>query len=368
MRDFEYGDQEIGRKEMIMAVPTMLVGAGTLTFPRLVAESSRGSDGAVAIVVSAAVALLFAWLAAKLAARFPKQTFFDFSCKIASKPVACLLTVLLAFHFVIVSAFATRGIAEASKLFMFPKTPIEVITLIFLLVVSYAVAGSRIGLLRLNLMFFPIVTLVILVTQFLTLPFFDPSNLKPVLTTSLPHLLLSAKASYLYFAGFGILLFYTTYMNRPKLAPKASVIGVLIAFALYELIYIFTIATLSQVVVKSTLFPTLAVAKEAQFPGNFMIRFETFFFTIFIMTIFNTAAMAFDVAVIAFGSVFRKLKKRTWIVILTPFIYLISVVPLNVSEMMVVKDYLVYISLFAEFAIPASLLMVAVLRGVKGHE
>ncbi|HEU5138437.1 MAG TPA: endospore germination permease [Bacillales bacterium] len=368
MKPFEYSDREIGNKEMAMAVSSILVGAGTLTFPRLVARFTTSADGWISIIIAGAFAVFFAWLSARLASRFPNTGFLDYTTKIVTKPVACVITFLFAIHFLLVTSYAARGIASASKMFMLPKTPTEVIVFTFLLVVSYCVIGSRAALLRVNLFFFPMVALVIVIIQLANIRFFEPEDLLPVFATDWTNLFRGAQAAYLYFAGYTIVLFYSAYMNKPRDTGKMTVYGVLISFGLYVLIYIFAMGILSPVVSENTMYPTLAVAKSIRLPGDFLIRFESAYFAIFMMTIFNTASMAFDVTVICLGSLFHRVKKIVWVLILAPIMFMIAMIPQSVVEMAISRTILIVFAFVFSLLVPACLLMIAKFRGVGTND
>ncbi|HEX6923034.1 MAG TPA: endospore germination permease [Bacillales bacterium] len=368
MKRFEYSDKEIGNKEITMAVSSILVGAGTLTFPRLVARYTISADGWISIIIAGIFAVFFAWIAARLASRFPNTSFFDYTAKIATKPVSYVLTFFFAIHFLLMASYAARGIASASKMFMLPKTPTEVTVLTFLLVVSYCVAGSRTALLRINLFFFPMVALIIILIQLANLRFFEAEDLLPVLATDWVNLLKGTQAAYLYFAGYTIILFYAAYMNNPKDTGKLTVYGVLISFGLYVLIYIFAMGILSPVVAENTMYPTLAVAKSIQLPGDFLIRFESAYFAIFMMTIFNTASMAFDVTVICLSSIFRRVKKVVWVLILAPLIFILAMTPKTVVEMAQSRFILIMFAFAFSLLVPVCLLVIAKIRGVGAHD
>lgn len=154
-------------------------------------------------------------------------------------------------------------------------------------------------------------------------------------------------------------------MNRPDKAPVATIIGITVPLLIYLMIYIFAIAAFSTVGTANIMYPTIEMAKEIQVPGEFFERFESTFFTIWTMTIFNTVAMAFSVAVIGIRSMFKKIKKQTIIFILSPIIYLLAMQPENV---VIINMFSTWISYFGItfFMIPLILLWVSRIRGVSG--
>lgn len=367
MKVFEYADEEIGFKEILYAVASMVIGIGIITLPRRLAQSTEGSDGWISIVLAGVTSILFVWVIAKLAKRFPKQTFLEYTTRIVSKPVAIILTLLLGFHLLQFTAYEMRAVANITKVYLFDQTPVEVIALTFLLVVIYAVAGSRVGILRLNLLFLPIILFISILLIFMNLGYFEFNNLKPFFTTKWDGYFMGAKDSFFAFLGFEILLFYIAFMNRPENAHKAAMIGMSIPILLYLMFYIIAIGVFGHATSINIIDPIIEIAKEVEVPGEFLERFESIFFTIWIMTIFNTAAMALDVTIIAFKSVFPKINKMTFLFILSPIIYLSGMFPPHLLAVFKVGEWLSYSGIVFGMVIPSILFIIAKVRGIEGN-
>lgn len=172
MRSFEYGDREIGAKELGYAVASIIIGTGILSLPRTLAATTKTSDGWVSIVIGGMIAIIFGWVMAKLASKFPRKSFFEYTSLITSKKIAYILTFLIVIYMIGISSLTTRMLSNVSKLYLFDRTPIEVLALAFLLVIIYAVSGSTTALLRLNLMWLPIIISIITIVQLFNIRFF----------------------------------------------------------------------------------------------------------------------------------------------------------------------------------------------------
>jgi len=360
-------DLRIGKKEMAINISSAIIGVGILTFPRILAKETGSIDGWISVMIAGGCACLISWILAKLAARFPKHSFFDYTALIATKPVAYLITFLFALYAMFFVAYEVRAVGNIAKQYLFTATPVEVIALTFLLIVQYALIGKRIALLRLNLMFLPIVLIVILMVQMYTIPYIEMENIKPFFSSSWTGILQGSIDVGLSLTGFEIILFYAVLMKHPEEAPKSAIIGLAIPIVLYLTIYVVSIGVFSAETTKNLIYPTIELAKEVEVPGGFLERIESVFFTIWIMTIFNTCAAYFDIALLCFGSIFRKVKKITWIVTLSPIIYLLSMAPETLVEFFYLGDLLTYYGMIVAYFFPALLLLIAILRGVNGH-
>src|SRR5699024_176952 len=184
MKWFAYADQKISGKEIMITVPSMLIGGDMLTLPHALAKATTGSDGWIPIVIGGILTILVAWMVTKLATSFPNQPFITYASAIITKPIAIVLTCLLGVVGLLIAAYVTRNLANTAKDYLFDQTPVEMIALTFLLVVVYAVASARIGLFRLNMLFFPFVLFIGLAVVFFSLQWFKLEDLLPVFQTS----------------------------------------------------------------------------------------------------------------------------------------------------------------------------------------
>jgi spore germination protein len=270
--------------------------------------------------------------------------------------------------FLLLSSYVVRNIASISKDYLLDQTPIEVIVLVFLLVVVYAVSGSRVGLLRLNMLFLPIIILATIFILLFSLKAFDFNNLLPMFKTSLPGYVKGIKSSLTSYIGAGIILFYIAFVKNPPKAPKAAVIGMSIPIILYVMIYLTSIGVFGDVGTANLVNPAIELAKRVEIPGMLLERVESLFFIIWLMAIFTTAAMAFDITVLAISSVLKKTAKIKIILILAPIHYYISMFPQDFIQVSKLGTILGYTVIIFSVSVTVLLLLIAKIRGVKSSE
>ncbi|MFD2924125.1 GerAB/ArcD/ProY family transporter [Halobacillus naozhouensis] len=368
MKSFEYADEEIGQNEIGYVIPSVVIGAGILSLPRVLSEDTVNADGWLAILVGGIIAVFFTWVVTKLASRFPKKSFFDYCSLLISKPLAFILTAYMAMYFMLFASYEIRFVATLSQQYLFASTPKEVLAFVFLLVVTYAVAGSRVALFRLHQLFLPIIIGILFIVLLMAVPLIDMNHFFPLFKTSGTGYLKGTKSTLLSFMGWGALLFYTSLMNKPKKATKAGMIGMCVPIILYILLYVAAIGVLSNVVAANLTYPTNELAKVIEVPGGFFERMEIVFFTIWVMALFTSSIVFFDVSVVALNSLFKKVKKITLILVLAPVIFLVGMMPQDRLHLSKFSEILGYGGITVSIVIPTILLIVAKMRGVKGHE
>lgn len=345
MSRFKYADEKITSREIMIAVASMSIGVGILALPSPIAQATNNSDGWIVILVSGGIVIGLTWTVAKLASKFPGETFLTYASTLISKPIAYFLTVLFIFQAIAITAFEVRMITDISHEYLFERTPLEIVALTFLLVVIYAISGSRAGIFRLNAMFLPIIFFMTGLLVFFSIRFMEVDNLLPVFTTDMKGYLQGVKEGGLAYTGFGILFFYMAYVKDTKKAPSRAAIGMSSVVVLYLILYITAIAIFGQPATEVIRLPVIELAKSIEVPGGFLDRMESIFFVIWITAIFTTTMMAFDVTVLALNSIFPNVNKLVFIFSLAPFILFLSLLPNDYLEMIKIGNYISMISL-----------------------
>ncbi|MGO4109698.1 GerAB/ArcD/ProY family transporter [Paenibacillus sp. YAF4_2] len=357
MRINSFGEKPLSSLEMSMTIASMLIGVGILTLPRAVATYTRSFDGWMSILLAGCVALLAGVLVSKVAIRAGNKTFLDYSVTLVGKPVTYIIAALQFSYFLGFCSYETRAIANISKQYLFDRTPVEYISLAFILVVVYGVSGSRSGLLRLNVLFLPSVLLMVITVVCFGYRWFEFTNLQPFFITPPIGIMQGMREVIYSLLGFEIILYYIVFMERPEKATTSVLSGITVSVVIYLVIYQLVVGIFSNIGAMNIVYPTIELAKEIQFPGNFFERFESLFFVIWIMTVFNTAAMGFDLANECMSFLFKKLSKRYRLLIIAPVSYLVCMAPGDMAEFSTLGTMISYMAMLSGILLPISLLM-----------
>lgn len=364
MYRFEFNKEEITSKELMFVVANMVIGAGILRLPAFLAQNTNSADGVISILISGTATIIAAWVMGRFAKYFPNTQFYDFTKTIITKPAAWLLTLLLGIHFMILTAYEVRAIAQVTRNYLLPTTPVEALSLLFLFVIQYAVFGSRVSLIRLNTVFLPIVLAISLLLPILNIKLMELKNILPILTTDVLGYAKAALDSYFSFIGFSVIVFYSYLIKDPENTSSEAAKGMVIPILLYVMVHITCVSVFSNNATANIYTPTIELGKEVELPGGFFERFESVFFTIWIMTIFNTTSMSMDISLLAFTSLFKRLNKKNVILIISPIIYLIGIFPKNLNALDKVGDFVSYAGLVYTLIVVPSIFLIAKIRGL----
>ena len=322
-------DDRIDSLDIMIALPSMVIAVGILSFPAILAQSTKYIDGWISIVLGGLGSLFFTWIIAKLAVQFADQPFLTYASKLVTKPVAYIITILFILHGIQLTAYEITMISAVSHQYLFEQTPYEVVALVFFLVVIYAVSGSRSGIMRINALSLPLIFFITGALIFFSLGFMESRNVLPLFTTDFKGYVQGTIDSGLAFSGIDILFFYTFFVKDPENVPRRAVFGMSWVVILYLFIYLTCIAVFGYAATQVIQYPFIELAQAVEIPGGFFERMEAVFFVIWITAIFTTTMMGFDVTVLALQSMFPKRKKQTFIFTLSPIIFFIAMIPKN---------------------------------------
>lgn len=366
LNSWEYGDELIGQKELVYVISTLIIGVGILTLPRSIAKATQSSDGWISILMAGILAMAFAWIAAKLSTNFHNRTYLEFTSYVGGKATGYVVAIFYLIYYCSFTAYISRSVAELAKQFLFERTPLEIISVSFILVVSYAVSRSRTGLVRLAVIFLPFVVAVTGFFLLLGTNLFEFSKLLPIFSASWSNLFEGSKESVFSFLGFEIVLFYAGLMRQPSKAPKMAVFAVLLSTILYIFVYIFSIGVFSYEVTQNIIYPTIELAREVSVPGEFFERLESLFLIFWLVSTFATTSLSLDVSVQSFSHI-APLKKQTILYILTPVIFLFSMSPQNIVQLSNLGQLISFTGLLGAVLIPIVIYGLFKLREVRMH-
>lgn len=330
----------ISDRDIMIAVIANIFGVFTLTLSREVAKDTSSTDGWIAILLGGAIACILGWTIAKIVMAFPNYSFYSFASYLLSKPIAILLTAIFSLQYFMFTAFHIREISALAHQYYFDRTPIEVITLSFLLVVVYAVSGSHAGIFRLNTIFLPITVIGLLILILLPFGIIQKEDFLPVFQTDLTGYIKATHSSIVSFIGFSIVLFYISLVKKPKQTAKLTVYGIGFAVIINVILYVVCVGVLGNMTTANLFFPTFDLSKTVEIPGGFFDRFDSILFAIWTIVIFTTALISYDILVMTIRMIFTKIKKETLIFILSPLLFFVSMLPENYMELIKFSRFL----------------------------
>lgn len=357
-------DQITTSQAAVMIINYML-GAGILTLPRTTVEAAKTPDVWISILISGMIIMLAGFIVVTLCRRFQGKTYFQFVPEITGKWVAFLLSLLVIAYLITISAFEIRVMAEVTGLYLLEGTPVWIIVMTFMWIGLYLTTGGINCIARMYEIILPITLLFFIIAILLSSNIFDVKNLRPVLGSGIMPVLKGIKPSLLSFTGYEIMFVAMAFMKSPKKGTKAMLVGITVPMVIYLITVIMVIGGLSIHGVQKRTWPTLDLMRSFEMQGLIFERFESLLLVIWIMQIFSTFTVAHYAASLGLSQLLKK-NIRPILFIMLPVIFLIAMVPKDVSETFKLGDTVGYMSIYLFGGLPLILLLISKARKKGG--
>lgn len=355
-------NQSITPIQLVILLISTSLGVGILTMPRSVAEAVPVPGAWIAVLLAGGFLMLPAWAIGKLTKLFPQKSLFAYSQEILGRFGGWILTLLIAIEYTFLFAYDTRIMAEIVRQFLLDKTPIEVISLIMFFASAYLVTGGMHAVVRINLLFLPLILVFLVIGLIMNLPNIKIDNLQPVFTTGVMHLLNGAMEAVFPFLGFDVMLFFAAYLQNSKKSVSIGIISVSVTSVIYVLIMIFAIGILGAKPLPNFVWAGLEVVRTIEVPGSFLERYDSIFLTIWLMAIFTTVANSHYMVSKLYSQLFRR-KERGFIFGILPAAYLIMMIPQDLITVFQLGKFISYSGAVLAVIVPIILLLITKIRG-----
>ncbi|MGG4198409.1 spore germination protein [Peribacillus frigoritolerans] len=341
-----------------------ILGTGLLTLPRSSTEKVHTPDVWISVIIGGIIAIIAGVIMVKLSQQFPDKTFYQYINEIVGKWVGTFLSLVIICYFLMTSGFQLRSMAEVVRYLLLEGTPTWAIIMIFMWVGLYLIIGGINPIARLFEIILPLTVILFLVVTFMSIKIFEIDNLRPVLGEGITPVLKGVKTTALAFSGPEIMLLLIPFMNQPKKAVKALLVGVSIPLIFYVITVVMVIGALSVDGVVTRTWPTLDLIRSFEISGLIFERFESLLLGVWIMQIFATFTITYFAAALGLAQLTKK-SIHPFMFGLLPILYIIAMVPKNMNDLFKQGDFVGNIALFLFGLLPLLLLIISRIKGGK---
>ncbi|WP_054938891.1 GerAB/ArcD/ProY family transporter [Paenibacillus ihuae] len=365
---FTRTDDRITATQAAVFLNNTVLGAGILTLPRGVSEAVKTPDAWLSVILGGVIVMAVIVLMVKISQQFPGKTIFQYAGKIVGRVPGVFLCLPLIIFFLIIAGFEIRSLAEVTLFFLLEGTPIWAITLPFIWVGAYLVYGGINSIARVFQIIFPISIMILIICYGFSLRIFDINNLRPVLGSGILPVLNGLKSTVLVYSGCEVVMTLVAFMQQPRHAVKAMLLGIGIPVVLYLLTVIMVIGGVSIDSVITSTWPTIDLIRSFEIPGFLFERMEFPLMVIWLMQMFCNFCSFFFQASLGISQVFR-LPIHPVIYALVPVIFISAMVPKSINDVFSLGDTIGKMSIVLFFLLPFLLSVIWLIRtkGLKQH-
>jgi spore germination protein KB len=330
-----------------------------------------GKDAWIAIGIATVIGTGLMYFYYSLNRLLPNKNLFEMMEYCFTRPAAIFMNFIYSVYFFFLSCRVIRDFAELISSAILPVTPIEVITLTFMLVIAYIVYLGLEVLGRVTEIFTPyLLGLIILLAIFLVVSgAIELHNVEPVLGDGLKPVIKTIFPSLISFP-FGELVVFTVILSSVtefKKSKKVSFFSVLIAGGFLVLGSLLVLVTLGSDIVQSANFPLLSASKRVAI-GHFIERIDPIVVFIMMLGIVVKSAVYFYGGLKGLEYVFR-IPYRYFIVPISMIVTTFSILTTaNFAEFLDWKVTLThYLNPPMQLAIPSVIMVILILKSKKNN-
>lgn len=355
----------ISNGQLEALILTIAIGVGVLSLPNVLANI-LGNDGWIIIIVGGLVTLPFLYIMYKLNKMFPGEVYFEYGKKIVGTTLFDVFNILYIIFYIFMLAFEVRVFAEVIKAFLLDRTPTEVIIITMLLVSSYIARKDFGAIGRMAIILIFIVGTIMFIFTILALPTMDYTNIFPLFRIGLGDIKNILKGlGYISFSyvGFEIILIAMAYIEKPKDSLRYSIKSIFYITIIYLITFFISLAQLGIYDTKRQVWPMLSIMREIELPGFFIENLDALVMSAWVLAVFGTIGPLMYASGIILKSIFNTKRHNFFILPLIPIVYIISLIPQNLSQVYSQIDIMSKIlGTFTLFVCPTMLYIIARLR------
>lgn len=358
-------NDKITTSQAVILLITIILGTGILSLPRDAARIA-GSDGWLIVLLGGLLTLFGSFFTAYLIRNFPEDTFVDYSEKLVGKFVAVLITLTFVIMLTTISSFITRNFAEVMNAYMLERTPKEFIIITQLLLAVYLIRHGIEPMARASQIMLPVLVVPIIAMYLIAIPRADFTELLPFMRTPLKTLIKGSLEIEFSFLGFEVFLMMGPYLRSPKRSNWIMFAGIGSSIIIYLFIVIIVFAALGVEDSKIILWPGMSIIRTVMVPGGVFERLDALILALWTIASFTSVSGYYYTAAITIFHLTGAKEFKHIVTLLFPWIYLISVIPKDVLQVLTFGKYLGALNLSLAILVPAFLCLVCFLKNKRG--
>ena len=354
-------NDRISSWQMTVILVCVMNSTGLLKMPRTLGEQV-GPDGWMSLIIGHALALVMILVMVWLGQRFAGSTFIEYSQQIIGRVPGWLVGLTAVVYWIVAAARIMRVFSDIVKLFVLPRTPVELIIITILLLSNYLARHGIEPLARMMEILFYLVVGLILGLALLSIPTMDLTNLQPIFATSFRTILAGGlRTGARELEGIGVFLMLLPFMLRPERAATVGTIGMGINLALHLVIFTTTISVFGIHALDLT-WPVALLAQYAVVPGALVEHMEILFILVWITVAYTSIVIYIYLASLGLSRLFKMGEPSVLICPILPIIYFIALIPANVFTVENLESLEKHLYIVVAWGFPSVLLLIAWIR------
>lgn len=352
-------NQSLTNKQIVFMIFGIIVGYGIVGLPREIAEK-LGTEGWIALLIGACIAMIITYMYSYLGYTYENKTLQEYSEQLVGKNITTVFVIQYIILFFTFSSMVTRIASELIKNTILINTPIWALSLLFFIIIYYAVITGLRNVARICEIYGVIIISGVLFVCIMMFIQGELINIRPIFgSKNIENYIESLHLMVIPYIGMEMITFIPINKKINKNVIKYSILTVGVIGVLYVLIFESCMAVLGVddiVQYKDTI---IAILRRMEFPYlQFLRRLDGIFINGWIMSVFCT------ITIYTYGTVYfiskysKKISFNKFTIGVIVISFIVSQIPKNVFEIEKVIEYITYFSIIPIIIIPSILFII----------
>ncbi|ASS66594.1 MULTISPECIES: endospore germination permease [unclassified Paenibacillus] len=304
-------DETISVRAFTILTVFFMIGTSILIAPAGLALDAK-QDAWLASMIGVGINLSTVALYAGLGRLRKGESLVQMCRSALGKWAGALLGLAFAAFFYLLASLMVGDLGYFMTTQNLPETPIEILQLLFVGIVVYAVRLGKSAYSRAAEIFFPWLMLLFALLFISTIPKMDFHNFEPVLEYGLMPSIKGGVSLY-GLQEMVVLTMLYPYIRKSGSRTRAYLGGTLVGGAVLVLTTVSSIGVLGYAVTSNQLFPAYTLAKNISI-GHFLERIEAIMILIWVLSILIKIVLTFDAAVMGFAQAFGIKQQASFVI------------------------------------------------------
>ncbi|MBA1335732.1 MAG: Nutrient germinant receptor inner membrane subunit B (GerKB/GerAB/GerBB) [Firmicutes bacterium] len=251
---------KISSRQLTLLVFTFISSTATLFLPAFLADDAK-QDAWISLLPAGVVGVLTALVVTALARKFPGKTLTEYVTILLGPVLGKCIGILYLWFYLHMTSIVVREVVFTVISSLLPRTPLEAVTIIIIIVCAYTVRQGIEVIARTNVLSVTFSYVSIALILVLSASNLDIGNVTPVLSRGIGPVLRASVTPSGWFGEVVGVAFLIPFVNSQDQARRAALIGVVWSALTLMFLVLVTLMALGPGMAALFLFPTLRVVR-----------------------------------------------------------------------------------------------------------
>lgn len=270
--------QVINHRQIAWLIGSVLITGALISQPQTLAKIAK-NDAWFAYIIPTFYAMLVALVFARLTRAYPGKNLFEIIFLVGGRWIGGIVNAIVLFYLWLLIVADIKGVSFYLHLTLLPRTPLEIILLVFVLVLMYYGRTSTEVAARVNEMYFPVFFLIATLLYFTLSNEYAVERLEPVLESKIAAVgLINLVAS----GMFGDIFLFGAFLHaisHSRLLYSTMKHGAIIAGFSLTLVMVIQLGVMGYLITSRLSFPLHTLVQQIHIT-DFLDRVEVILFSI----------------------------------------------------------------------------------------